>query len=360
MRRLIAAIRLRLPCPWALPPSFSRRSARWAQREIKLVTAEGLMGGDAARFRPDAPLTKQALADLVDELTEMPAAQPTAPTAHATLAELDQGLVRGARALRRGSTLLPRRPRNRSQATGPLRQRSRGPPDRPSEEPRGAERRPGASSRRRCDSRRGRLLGRADPPLLRLGDRVGRGVRGRVRASRLHSLAAQGPPDRVQPDRISVRLGRDEQRRAVAVRRPFEGRVRLLGVRCGASTSSSPTPGGTRLNATLRGRTAAQMAAEAPKSRRIAFANLQPGDLLFFGRGGRRARAASVDHMGIYAGNGWMIHSSRYGVALARVEGWYQERFAWGRRPLAEAGLTCRVRRSRRCAFRPEIPPKSE
>ena len=44
--------------------------------------------------------------------------------------------------------------------------------------------------------------------------------------------------------------------------------------------------------------------------------------------------------MGIYAGGGWMIHSSRYGVALAPVEGWYAERFAWGRRPLAEAGLT--------------------
>jgi hypothetical protein len=34
-----------------------------------------------------------------------------------------------------------------------------------------------------------------------------------------------------------------------------------------------------------------------------------------------------------------MIHSSRYGVALAPVAGWYAERFAWGRRPLAEAGL---------------------
>jgi cell wall-associated NlpC family hydrolase len=81
------------------------------------------------------------------------------------------------------------------------------------------------------------------------------------------------------------------------------------------------------------------MAGEVPKARRIAFANLQPGDLLFFGRGGRLARAASVDHMGIYAGNGWMIHSSRFGVALTPVEGWYEQRFAWGRRPLAEAGL---------------------
>jgi hypothetical protein len=34
-----------------------------------------------------------------------------------------------------------------------------------------------------------------------------------------------------------------------------------------------------------------------------------------------------------------MINSSRYGVALAPVIGWYAERFAWGRRLLAEARL---------------------
>jgi cell wall-associated NlpC family hydrolase len=43
--------------------------------------------------------------------------------------------------------------------------------------------------------------------------------------------------------------------------------------------------------------------------------------------------------MGIYLGNGWFIQSSGYGVALAPLTGWYAKRFAWGRRPLAEAGL---------------------
>jgi cell wall-associated NlpC family hydrolase len=43
--------------------------------------------------------------------------------------------------------------------------------------------------------------------------------------------------------------------------------------------------------------------------------------------------------MGIYLGNGWFIHSSTYGVALATLSGWYEKRLAWGRRPLAEAGL---------------------
>jgi cell wall-associated NlpC family hydrolase len=43
--------------------------------------------------------------------------------------------------------------------------------------------------------------------------------------------------------------------------------------------------------------------------------------------------------MGIYLGNGWFIHSSDYGVAITTLTGWYGKRFAWGRRPLAEAGL---------------------
>ena len=49
--------------------------------------------------------------------------------------------------------------------------------------------------------------------------------------------------------------------------------------------------------------------------------------------------------MGIYLGNGWFIHSSGYGVAVATLSGWYEQRFAWGRRPLAEAGLVSPVSR---------------
>jgi hypothetical protein len=43
--------------------------------------------------------------------------------------------------------------------------------------------------------------------------------------------------------------------------------------------------------------------------------------------------------MGIYVGSGWIAHSSRFGTTLVPLEGWYRTRFAWGRRPLAEAGL---------------------
>jgi cell wall-associated NlpC family hydrolase len=98
--------------------------------------------------------------------------------------------------------------------------------------------------------------------------------------------------------------------------------------------------GGTALAPTIKGRTTYQMSGEVPKSKRIAFAKLAPGDVLFFGPNGPRSSAGSIGHTGIYLGAGWMIHSSGQGVAVSPLTGWYRQQFAWGRRPLAEAGLT--------------------
>jgi cell wall-associated NlpC family hydrolase len=80
------------------------------------------------------------------------------------------------------------------------------------------------------------------------------------------------------------------------------------------------------------------MSAEVPRSERLSAAELEPGDLAFFGRG-RRSKPSEVDHMGIYLGNGWLIHSSDEGVTLVPFDGGYARRFAWARRPLREAGL---------------------
>jgi cell wall-associated NlpC family hydrolase len=93
------------------------------------------------------------------------------------------------------------------------------------------------------------------------------------------------------------------------------------------------------LASVLRGRTTYLMSAEVPKSKRIGITKLQPADVIFFGDKGPRSQPAEVGHMGIYIGNGWFIHSSSYGVALAQLDGWYAHEFAWARRPLAEAGL---------------------
>jgi cell wall-associated NlpC family hydrolase len=98
-------------------------------------------------------------------------------------------------------------------------------------------------------------------------------------------------------------------------------------------------PGGEALATTLKGRTTFAMSGEVGPARRIPLPSLKPADVLFWGAHGARSRPAEVDHTGIYLGNGWFIHSSGYGLALAPLEGWYKQRFAWARRPLAEAGL---------------------
>ncbi len=93
------------------------------------------------------------------------------------------------------------------------------------------------------------------------------------------------------------------------------------------------------LASTIQGRTTYTMSVEVPRSKRIPFAKLQPGDVLFFGTQGSQSSGAQVFHTGIYVGNGWFVNSSDEGVALAQLSGWYRKKFAWGRRPLQEAGL---------------------
>ena len=56
---------LTLLCLTLAAPAFAAaQKTSWAQREIRAVTLRGLMGGKAASFQPDAPLTQAALADL--------------------------------------------------------------------------------------------------------------------------------------------------------------------------------------------------------------------------------------------------------------------------------------------------------
>jgi cell wall-associated NlpC family hydrolase len=93
------------------------------------------------------------------------------------------------------------------------------------------------------------------------------------------------------------------------------------------------------LASTLRGRTTYTMSVEVPRSKRISFKKLQPADVIFFGTRGSKSKGSQVFHTGIYVGNGWFIQSSDRGVALAQLTDWYKRKFAWGRRPLREAGL---------------------
>jgi cell wall-associated NlpC family hydrolase len=90
----------------------------------------------------------------------------------------------------------------------------------------------------------------------------------------------------------------------------------------------------------LRGRTTYQMSGEVPRSARITAANLQPGDVMFFGANGPRSKPGVVGHTALYLGNGWFVQSSGEGVTLLPFDGWYTRTFAWARRPLREAGLS--------------------
>jgi len=101
-----------------------------------------------------------------------------------------------------------------------------------------------------------------------------------------------------------------------------------------------PFAGAPGLSSVLRGRTTYAMSGEVPRSARVEREELQPGDLAFFGPRGPSSKPTEVGHMGIYVGNGWFVHSSRRGVALEPMTGAYETNFAWGRSPLAEAGLS--------------------
>ena len=335
MRRLLA-VSVCACLTLGAPAAVLAAKRSWAEREIQLVTSQGLMGGDAARFRPDAPLTKRALADLVADLTATTAA--TGATGGASLAELDQALVRGlelsdeARALYLGARATGVRPPARfgsevvARLLG-LRKNHEAPNDdlelRPQDVATRAEAAYSAAQILRFS---GWEVGTVEQVATEFELPVYTPWQRRILQTAFNLIGypyVWGGTSSTEQTVFGVRS------RGGFDCSGFAWRVYRL----------EAYPGGERLSATVRGRTAAQMAGEVPKARRIALPQLQPGDLLFFGRGGRRARAAAVDHMGIYAGNGWMIHSSRYGVALVRVDGWYAARFAWGRRPLAEAGL---------------------
>ena len=101
-----------------------------------------------------------------------------------------------------------------------------------------------------------------------------------------------------------------------------------------------PFAGAPLLPEILKGRTTYAMSGEVQKAGRIPMDGLQPGDVVFFGSRGVKSRPSDVGHMGIYVGGGWMVHSSDNGTTLVPMQGWYAKTFAWGRRPLAEAGLT--------------------
>ena len=313
--------------------------ANWAQREITIVVAHGLMAKTVRSFRPNDVLTRSALSALAAGLRTTGAAPRSESAAPATMADLDAGLVR---ALDLGSSA--------SQFGAATRAAGLRPP------------------RRFGTEVVARLLGLRTNHPAQLDSLELLPNQPATRAEAAYS-AAQILGFRGWETDTVARAAEDFRLPAYTAwqKRILSTAVQFIGFPYvwGGTSERSEAPFGVQapggfdcsgfvwrvyklqtyagaagLAATLKGRTTFSMSGEVPAAKRISFAHLRPADVLFWGSRGPRSKPNQVDHTGIYLGNGWFIHSSGYGVALAQLSGWYKQRFAWARRPLAEAGLS--------------------
>jgi cell wall-associated NlpC family hydrolase len=330
-------------------PGYSRAAAgpvptsSWAQVHIRYVVAHGLMAKTVAAFRANDDLTQGELATLVAGITKQPATIPANPSAPVTVTQLDARLVRMLQLSDAATAFF-----NGARAAGL------------------------AVPARFGTETVARLLGlRTDHPVkqddleLVPSEPVTRAETAYSVSKILHFAGwehqyAEGAAASFMLPQLTA-----WQKRVLNTAVRFIGFPYVWG-----GTSEAPEspfgvdapggfdcsgfvwrvyklqayPGGVALATTLKGRTTYQMSGEVPASKRIAFAKISPGDVLFFGPNGPRSKPASVGHMGIALGSGWMIHSSGQGVSLSPLTGWYRQQFAWARRPLAEAGLATSAR----------------
>lgn len=337
-RRLLILAALVLALPVATATGAKKPAPSWAQPQIAAITAQGIMGNDPQTFRPDDPLTRAAAANLVAALRAQRPTPVSSPTLPVSIAGLDSRLV-GALGLQSAAAGFAAGAKNAGLA----------PPSRFGTE----------VVARLLGVRTNHPAAQDDLELLP-GDTATR-AEAAFSAARVLALAGSDfeslrtageaftlPPltqwqKRVLTTAVSligypyVWAGTSERPSAPAGV-PVHGGFDCSGFVWRVYKLQAYT-GAPALATVLKGRTTYQMSAEVPASKRIAFARLAPGDVIFFGAHGPLSKPAEVNHMGIYLGNGWLIHSSEYGVALAGLTGWYRTRFAWARRPLAEAGL---------------------
>ena len=310
----------------------------WATAEIRLVVAHGLMAKSVASFRANDTLTRGELAVLVAALTKEPPVTPVDASASVTVAQLDAALVKALQLSDAARTFLS----NARDAGLAVPSRF------------------GAETVTRLLGLRTNHPAKDDDLELLPTDPV-------TRAETAYSVAKilrfGGWEQQYVEDAAETftlpQLGA-WQKRVLATGARFIGYPYVWG-----GTSEKPEapfgvdapggfdcsgfvwrvyklqsyPGAGTLSSTIKGRTTYQMSGEVPASKRIPFAKLAPGDVLFFGSNGPRSKPNAIGHTGIYLGAGWMIHSSGQGVAVTPLTGWYRQQFAWGRRPLAEAGL---------------------
>jgi cell wall-associated NlpC family hydrolase len=322
----------------AMPPLAAAKSATsWAQAELKAVVAAGLMAKEAAA-RPNDPLTRGQLETIAAGISHVDPVVPATPATPVTMAALDARLV-SALGLTDSAKLFTQAARNAGLA----------PPSRFGTEavarllglrtnhPAGQDRLELSPSEPATRAEAAYSTAR----ILRFGDWDSQGLQELAESFVLPTLT----PWQTKVLKTATKLigypyvwgGESESTQS-----PFGPQVHG-GFDCSGFVwrvyKVQRYADGGPLADTLQGRTSYAMSGEVPAAKRISLTKLQPADVIFFGAKGPKSKPAQVDHMGLYLGNGWFIHSSRFGVALETLTGSYAKRFAWGRRPLAEAGL---------------------
>jgi cell wall-associated NlpC family hydrolase len=338
-RRLVSLVVL-LACATAGTATAARPKS-WADAAIRTVVARGLMADDPASFRPDDALTRGEAAALVAALTgrqssRVAVARPDAPldmqglNAHLVAALGLQDAARAATAAAKAAGLAPPARFGNEVVARLLSLRTNHPAAQDALERQPTEPAPRAEA------------AHSVAKILAFSGAEAANARSTLATFALPALS-------------------DWQRRVLAKAVELIGRPYVWGGTSDGpqSMSGKPVPGGydcsgfvwrvfrlqrypggEALAATLRGRTTYAMSGEVARAKRIPVERLQPADVVFFGAKGSRSKPSEIGHMGIYLGNGWLIHSSSQGVALVPLTGWYARSFAWARRPLAEAGLT--------------------
>jgi cell wall-associated NlpC family hydrolase len=323
-----------------LPPAAlaAKAAPSWAASEIRTVVGAGLMAPDPTAFRPDDVLLRSELEELAVGLTGTSPVAGRGPNERITMAVLNARLVRAlelqdaARSFGQGLRSAGITPTSRfgtevvARMLG-LRKNHLAPQD-------ALERLPNdPASRAEAAYSAARIL-RLDPS---------------QREAVRQAAATFALPELTDWQRRILTTafslvgfpyvwGGESERRNGPFRTQAQG-----GFDCSGFVwrvyKLQRYPGGEALAGALRGRTTFAMSSEVPRGQRIPFARLQPGDVVFFGAKGPASKPAQVDHMGIYVADGWFVHSSRDGTTLSPLAGWWRTKFAWARRPLAEAGL---------------------
>ena len=320
------------------PASAKSGASSWAAADIRTVVANGLMAPDVATFRPQDPLTRADLAALVAGLTDQVPQTVSNPDATVSIATLDSKLVRAvglapaatefAQAARDAGLTPPSRFGTEVVARV-LGLRFNHPAAQDDLELLPTD----PATRAEAAHSAARILGFDGSEVQRVSDEAD-----------TFALPALGPWETQVVETAFSLVGFPYVWGGTSERAesPFGVKARG-GFDCSGFVwrvyKLQPYPGAPALAETLHGRTTYAMSGEVPAAKRIAYAKLEPGDVVFFGAKGPRSKPAEIDHAGVYAGEGWFVHSSSQGVTLTPLTGWYRQRFAWARRPLAEAGL---------------------